>query len=82
MKTKKPLDIWDRIDSIILESNQLIQPDEFTLKDYIKRIEAKGQSIGERTAYKHLDALVTSGTLTVRKAIHQKCQTNVFKFTH
>jgi len=56
------------------------QPDEFTISDYIDRIESQGNAISASQAGKQLLLKVKDGTLTSRKTKVKGFKVNVFKF--
>ena len=73
-------DKWEMIDALIGEIDKPIQDDEFTVADYVSRIEAKGGTLSESQAYKQLMAKVKLGVLTSRKTSTKTSRMNVFKF--
>ena len=73
-------DIWGKIDSLIGELDKPKQDDEFSVNDYISRIESQGNTLSVSQAHKQLVLKVKEGILTSRKTRVAGCQTNVFKF--
>jgi hypothetical protein len=72
--------VWSKIDLIISELDKPKQPDEFTISDYIGRIEAQGNVISVSQAHKQLLLKVKDGTLTTRKTKIKGFRVNVFRF--
>lgn len=60
-------DVWDKIDLMISELDKPRQQDEFTINDYIGRIESQGNVISTSQAHKQLMTKVKDGSLTSRK---------------
>lgn len=73
-------DLWSKIDLMIGELDKPVQPDEFTISDYVNRIESQGNVISISQAGKHLLSKVKEGTLTSRKTKIKGCKVNVFRF--
>lgn len=73
-------DIWGKIDSLIGELDKPKQNDEFSVSDYISRIESQGNTLSVSQAHKQLVLKVKEGILTSRKTKVVGCQMNVFKF--
>ena len=73
-------DVWAKIDLIISELDKPRQPDEFTITDYIGRIESQGNVISTSQAHKQLMAKVKDGSLTSRKTKIGGFKVNVFRF--
>ena len=73
-------DLWSKIDLMIGELDKPVQPDEFTISDYVERIESQGNAISISQAGKHLLLKVKDGTLTSRKTKIKGCKVNVFRF--
>jgi hypothetical protein len=73
-------DVWSKIDLMISTLDKPKQPDEFTISDYVNRIESQGNVISVSQAGKQLLLKVKDGTLTTRKTKIKGCKVNVFKF--
>jgi len=80
MKTKKPIDIWDKIDTLIADKCNPIQPDEFTMDMLSDRIKSNGQSMSPSGLNNRINKLLSDGVLSKRKTIIKGYQVNVYKF--
>lgn len=80
--TRSPVedDVWSKIDLMISELDKPRQPDEFTINDYIGRIESQGNVISTSQAHKQLMTKVKDGSLTSRKTKIGGFKVNVFRF--
>jgi hypothetical protein len=56
------------------------QADEFTISDYVDRIESQGNAISVSQAHKQLLSKVKEGILTTRKTKFKGSKVNVFRF--
>lgn len=74
------VDVWSKIDQLVSELNKPKQDDEFTIMDYIQRIESHGGSTSMSQAHKQLMAKVKAGLLVFRKTQVNGSQTNVYRF--
>jgi len=80
MKTKKPLDIWDKIDTLIADKCKPIQPDEFTMEMLSERIKSNGQAMSPSGLNNRVNKLLSDGVLSKRKTVLKGYQVNVYKF--
>lgn len=78
--TRDTLDVWVKIDELVSELNKPKQDDEFSIFDYINRIESQGGSISMSQAQKQLMTKVKNGVLVCRKTKINGSQINVFRF--
>lgn len=74
------VDVWSKIDQLISELNKPKQDDEFSVNDYINRIESQGGSLSMSQAHKQLMIKVKNGVLVCRKTKINGSQINVFRF--
>jgi hypothetical protein len=73
-------EVWDKIDTLIGEIDKTKQLDEFSIAEYMDRIELQGSFISLSQAHKQLSDKVKRGVLTCRKAKVGGFRINVFKF--
>jgi len=59
---------------------QPIQPNEFTIYDYIERMKDQGVNLGVCKAGRMLDDLFNSGVITSRKGVQNGKQRNFYRF--
>lgn len=74
------VDVWSKIDQLISEMNKPKQDDEFSVNEYIDRIESQGGSLSMSQAHKQLMTKVKNGVLVCRKTKINGSQINVFRF--
>jgi len=73
-------DVWGKIDLMISTLDKPKQADEFTISDYVDRIESQGNAISVSQAHKQLLSKVKEGILTTRKTKFKGSKVNVFRF--
>jgi len=59
---------------------QPIQPNEFTIYDYIEKMKDQGVTLGICKAGRMLDDLLNSGVITSRKGVQNGKQRNFYRF--
>lgn len=70
------------LDDLIKSQAEHLKPkqqDEFTMSEYIERLQQHGTTIGDRTALQQLVKLVESGKLSRRKITFKGHKTNVYR---
>jgi len=72
--------VWNKIDALISEIDKPKQHDEFSVADYIDRLESQGGTVSLSQAHKQLMEKVKRGKLTFRKTRIKGSQINVFRF--
>ena len=59
---------------------QPIQPDEFTINDYIQKMKDQGIVIGNTVATRKMKDLMDAGTVTRRKSVKDGKPCNFYRF--
>jgi predicted peroxiredoxin len=62
------------------EANKPIQPDEFTIYDYIDKMKEQGVRITYTVSGRNMKSLIEAGVITTRKAIKDGKQCNFYRF--
>ena len=76
------LDMDDILDEVIAWSAPLpLQPHEFTVKQYVTRLEEQtGETVSVGAVRGRLDILIAKGELTKRDVIHDGTHCNAYSF--
>jgi hypothetical protein len=83
MKTKKAPDSWDKLESFIKAQAESIRPkqsDEFTLLEYIGRMQGEGVEVSITTAKEHMQRLLNANKIAKRQLVIKGSKTNLFRF--
>jgi hypothetical protein len=80
LATRNHLSALDAFIEQQAEVNKPIQPDEFTINSYIKKMKDQGIVIGNSVASRNIKTLIDAGRVTARKAIKDGKQCNIYRF--
>ena len=77
----EPIDRQAILDEIIrLTAPPVLEADEFTIEQYLKRQKEQGHVVPYNTAHNRLSALVAKGVLTMRKVVYRDQERNAYRF--
>lgn len=80
LSTRNHLSALDAFIKAQVEANKPMQPDEFTIYDYIQKMKDQGIVIGNSVASRNIKNLIDAGQVTSRKAIKDGKQCNIYRF--
>ena len=75
-----PLSALDAFIKEQAEANKPMQPDEFTIYDYMDKMKDQGVKITHTTSNRDIKNLIEAGVVATRKAIKNGKQCNLYRF--